>query len=365
MKVYITCTPEFSVDKLNEIVSLLKSIPGELDFKTAEPLTQSQYKRINRKFENISQISNLTFEEFFDLVQDNRERIRKEEITENDFVILISSIQNTKEWFSAFNKRNIFIHGDEWDLISNVDSKFGIAHQCVENIFQSISELNIDDIDLEPNIHQTTIGCINDFCDEKTDIIRKLQTANICPSCYQRAVDKGMSDYILAHIISIIEEIRKEFVIARNFPRQANLEMVIVDEKGNITIGDRIIKMDTLPKVMYINFLKHIEGIPTNKLCESKDQFDEIYKILKSNPDEYVITRMCCNKLQYKDKIPEKIKPTFEIYRSKIKMALKEKLGDVLSNFYAINLITDQNRQSIFKVPLSNGQFEVHSKFSE
>jgi uncharacterized LabA/DUF88 family protein len=122
--------------------------------------------------------------------------------------------------------------------------------------------------------------------------------------------------------------------------------------------------METLPKVMYINFLNHIEGIPTDKLCENRSQFDDIYQILKKDPDDYAITKMCCNKVQYRDKI-ERIKPTFETYRSKIRMALKEKLGDVLSNFYAINLITDQNKQNIFKVPLSNGQFEVHSKFSK
>lgn len=361
MNVTITCTPEYSPIKIDEIVSLLNGISGELNFIKGKLLTQAQFKRLNPKFDNINQISSLNFDELFDLVQGYREL---REVEDDGYVILISSITNDQEWFSAFNKKNIFIHGDEWDMISDVDSKFGIAHQCVENIFQSICELDIVDFKSEPNIHLNTVGCINDFCDEKKDIIQKLQSANICPSCYQRAVDKGITDFVLAHIISIIEEIRKEFVIARNFPRQTKLEKVVIDEKGNVTIGDRVIKLETLPKVMYINFLNHIEGIPTNKLCDNKGQFDDIYKILKSNPDDLAITKMCCNKVQHKDKI-ERIKPTFETYRSKIRMALKEKLGEVLSNFYAINLITDQNKQNIFKVPLSNGQFEVHSKFSK
>lgn len=361
MNVTITCTPEYSQIKLEEIVALLNGIPGELNFTKGKPIGPTQFKRLNQKLEEISQIKSLTFDEYFDLVQGYREL---REIADDEFVILISSIKNDKEWFSAFQRRNVFVHGDEWDLISNVDSKFGIAHQCVENIFQSICELDIDDYESEPNIHKTTIGCINDFCDEKEDIIRKLQSANICPSCYQRAIDKGMSDFILAHIISIIEEIRKEFVISKKLKCQTKLEKVKVDEKGNISIGDRMIKMETLPKVMYIGFLKQIEGIPTNKLCDNKEQFDEIYKALKSNPDDKAITKMCCNKIQHKDKI-ERIKPTFETYRSKIRMALKEKLGDVLSNFYAINLITDNNQQNIFKVPLPDGQFEVHPKFKK
>ena len=361
MNVVITCTPEFSYDKLNEIVSLLNNIPGELKFIKGQPWTQAQFNRLRLKIENINQIASLTFDEYFDVVQDYR--VLKD-INDDCFVIVVSSIKNDQDWFSAFKKKNIFIHGDEWDLISNVDSKFGIAHQCVENIFQSISELDIDDYESEPNIHQKSLGCINDFCDERSEILIKLQSATICPSCYQRAMDNGMTNYIMVHIINIIEEIRKEFVISRNYLCQNPIDKVVVDEKGNITIGNRIIKMEILPKVMYITFLNQIEGIPTNKLCESKTHFDEIYQILKLNPDDYAITRMCCNKIQYKDKI-EKNNPTFETYRSKIKIALKEKLGDVLSNFYTINLTTVPNMPNIFKVPLSLDHFEIHPKFSK
>ncbi len=362
MNVTITCTPEYSQAKLEEIVALLKSIPGELNFSKGRPLGPTQFKRLNKKFEEISQINSLSFDEYFDLIDGYREF--REEIADNDFVILISSIRNNQNWFSAFKQRNIFIQGDEWDLISAVDSKFGIAYQCVENIFQSLIELDIDNVISEPNIHMSPLGCINDFCGYKPDILKKFQTANICESCYQRAINKGINDFILAHIISIIEEIRKEFVISRRLQSQTKLDKVIVDGQGNIHIGDRMIKLETLPKVMYIGFLKQIEGIPTNKLCDNKGQFDEIYKVLKSNPDDKAITKMCCNKIQHKDKI-ERIKPTFETYRSKIRMALKEKLGDVLSNFYAINLITDNNQQNIFKVPLPDGQFEVHPKFKK
>ena len=364
MNVYITCTPEFSSDKLDEIVSLLKSVPGELEFKKREPLTQTQYRRLNEKFENINQISSLSFEEFFYLIQDIRERIPAIDIDESDFVILISSIKHTGNWFSAFNKKNIFIHGDEWDLVSNVDSKFGIAHQCVENIFQSLIDLDLSNVRAEPNIHMTAIGCINDFCGHKPDILQKLQSANICPSCFKRALDKEVTDYVLAHIISILEVIRKEFVISKNFQRQTKLDKVIIDDKGNVMIGNRIIKMDVLPKVMYICFLKNIDGFPTNKLCENKTLFDEIYKIIKKNPDEFAIIKMCCNTIRHRDRI-ERIKPTFETYRSKIRIALKEKLGDTISNYYAVNLTEDQNKQNIFKVPLTEDQFEVDPRFRE
>jgi hypothetical protein len=353
MNVHITCTPEFSFEKLEEIVSLLKSIPGELKFIIGKPSTQEWYRRHNRKFEDINQISSLSFEEYFDLVQDYR---GQREIDDNDFVILISSIRNQKNYFSAFDKKNIFIHGDEWNLISDVDSKFEIAYQCVENIFQSLIDLNIHDF------HQEAIGCINDFCGYKPDILRKLQSANICLPCYERSVKKGINDLIMTHIISIMEKIRDEFVISKRFSRQANLEKVKIDHKGKITIGDKIIKMDLLPRVMYICFLKNINGFPTEQLCENKDKFEKIYRLIKKNPDELAIIKMCCNKISYSNSI-ERRKPTFEQYRSKIKIALTQKLGLILTNYYHVNLVEDQNHQNIFKVNLTPENLEIDVSF--
>ncbi len=359
MNVHITCTPEFSFEKLEEIVSLLTSIPGELKFIKGKPLTQVQFWRINEKFENVNQISSLSYEEYIDLVQRYREH---REIDDRDFVILISSIRNQKNWFSAFNNKNIFIHGDEWDLISDVDSKFGISYQCVENIFQSLIDLNIDEVDNEPSIHQTAIGCINDFCEDKIDILKKLQSANICQSCYERSIKKGVNDFVLTHIISIIEEIRKEFVISKKFSRQANLVKVKIDSKGNITVGDKIIKMNVLPKVMYICFLKNINGIPAKQLCNKKNEFERIYKLIKKNPDEFAINKMCCNTVKYSNHT-ERIKPTFEIYRTRIKEALIEKLGLTLSNYYTVNRVEVQNNQNIFKVNLSPEYLDIDVSF--
>ena len=56
-----------------------------------------------------------------------------------NFVILISSIRHNENWFGAPNQKNIFVRGDEWDVISEVDSKFGIAYKCVENIFPIVN----------------------------------------------------------------------------------------------------------------------------------------------------------------------------------------------------------------------------------
>ncbi len=360
MNVHITCTPEYSADKLNEIVSLLSSIPGELKFSKGKPLSQVQFKRMNPRFEDITEIDSLTFNEYFDLVQGYREL---REIRDEDFIILISSIRHDLNWFSAFEKRNIFVRGDEWDIISNVDSKFGIAYQCVENIFQSLIDLDIMNHENEPNIHMEPIGCINDFCGYKPDILKKLRTADICDSCYNRYKQSGAGDVILAHIVSIIDEIRKEFVISKKFTNQLKLEKVKVDSDGNISIGDRLIKLATMPKVLYLGFLKQIEGIPNNQLCENRYLFDQIFKFIKrKNRNEYAIEKMFCKQITYNRSV-EKQKPTFETYRTRIKDGLKTELGDVLASYYTVNLVEDENHKMLFKVSLTEDQLEIHPTF--
>lgn len=359
MNIYITCTPEFSESKVDEIIALLSSIPGELKFIKGQSLTQNLYKRLNPKFDDINSISSLSFEEYFDIVQGYRD-IR--DIDVNDFVILISSIRNNRNWFSAFNKRNIFVHGVEWDFYSNVDSKYGIAHQCVENIFQSLIELDINNISTNPNIHRNPIGCINDYCGHKPEILVKLQSANICSSCYERSVKMGVSDFTMAHIVAILEEIRKQFVVFKKFSSQVVLEKVQIDKEGNVLIGDRQIKMEILPKVLYIGFLKNIQGIASDQICANRNLFDQIYRLIKKNPDEYAIRKMCCNTIEYGNKV-ERIKPTFHTYRTKIKEALIRALGTTLTNYYHVNLVENDDRQGVYKVNLNNDYIDLDVNF--
>ena len=155
MKAYLFCSPEFSFDTVKDVIDLLNSIPGEIKFEAKKSLSPDFFKQLNAEFEFIDENSELTFEELFQITKLYRS---SQSISPNDFVVFITSIRNDQQWFSAFNKRDIFIHGAEWDLISNIDSKFELAYQCVENIFQSLINLK------KHEYHDPPKGCINDFC---------------------------------------------------------------------------------------------------------------------------------------------------------------------------------------------------------
>lgn len=360
MNVYITSTPEFSQEKLSEVVTLLQGVPGEIKFFQPKPFKINQLILIDEMFENIPAISSLTFGEFFKLAEIYRDSA--DIIKDDDFLILITSIRNDQNWFSAFDHRNIFVQGDEWDIISNVDSKFGIAHQCVENIFESLIGVNIYNVPNEPNIHMESIGCLMDFCKNKADILKKLQSANICDSCYQRSLEMGVSQFITAHIVDIIEKIRKEFVISRRFSNSNPMEQVHVDELGRVFIANRIVKLGAIPQVVYLFFLLHLDGIPSNELCSHLDHFKAIYNTVKKNPDEYAMNKLCCKKIPYRNRV-EKNKPTFETNRSRTKEAIKSVVGETLTNHYSIQLVNDHSLINKFRIPLKRDNVDINPRF--
>ena len=55
--------------------------------------------------------------------------------------------------------------------------------------------------------------------------------------------------------------------------------------------------------------------------------------------------------------------PILNTYRSKIRRALIDKLGQTLSNYYAINLVEPQNSQNLFKVNLTPEYLDIDVRF--
>lgn len=68
------------------------------------------------------------------------------------------------------------------------------------------------------NMYEPLKGCMNDFCNNKTQIIIKLQTANICDTCVQKIKDEKVDTKILKQARTILDGIRNEFVFQGEEP---------------------------------------------------------------------------------------------------------------------------------------------------
>jgi hypothetical protein len=353
MNVHITCTPEYSFEELTKIVELLNNVPGEIKFSCNEELvTAEQYSMMVDKYEFHESIESLSFEELFKLCDCYR---KMKKISTDEFIILITSIPNEKNWFSAFENKYIFVNSEDWKYYSERDSKFGIAYQIVENIFQSLIKLNIVNIKREPNIHLKSIGCINDMCIDKSEVLFKLRTADICESCIERAEKEKLNPNIITHIIDIIEIIRLEFKRTNSLTKKAQIEKVQIDNKSKILIGKKEIKFDKIKKSLYILFLKHLEGIPTQDLESYYDETLSLYLKVRKGGDKITIIRLM--------KYNEGYKPTFDINKSDLNKLLVKTLGATLAENYIIDKVKGENEKNLYKINLDLENIIIDSKY--
>lgn len=371
MNIIVTALPQYPQEELDEVVRLLNTVSGTVKFVKGETIPA---EILQLQIKNYSLQKRLSFVQYWEIL--NMYRIINKIPTEN-YVVLISPNKHDENWFSGFNGHNIFVDSNDWQYFSDKDSKYGIAFQIVENIIQSLMKLNLDDIYSEPNIHMESIGCINDFCKYKKEIMFKLRQGYICDSCVQRILSEKIDIVVITHLKALIDSIRNAMV--DNFSlilNQIPKEPICVDEKGILTIGKHEIRLGQQPKSLYYLFLNYTDGILTNSLDEYEEDLSEIYftirhpstKTLKNNDKNNIKGDILKVK---KKEILEAVKKLLE-NDSGYKRFLKEKnsinkeinntLGEKLAEFYMINTFTE-NPDKYYKINIEKDIISIHERY--
>ncbi len=288
MKVYITGTPEITKSLINDVCKELNAPKGVLNFIASDILSQSQLNKIDKKYNKIKTIDSLTFIDLFKICDGYR---NLHDINHDEFIVVLTSIRNQSNWFSATQNRNIFIDANDWDQFTGKNPKYGICYQVVENIFQSLIGIDYTNASNHPNIHFENDGCINDFCQEKKNVIIKLRTADICFSCQEKSKQIGVDSDIMNHIQDIMESIRKNVRMLNTYDN-VKLEKVIIDKKGNIRIGEKMVDMKELPSTLFIFFLNHQQPISKTSLKRYFDKILEIYEKVDGRGNSNTIEKL-------------------------------------------------------------------------
>jgi hypothetical protein len=342
MKVHLTSTPGFSKENIDQVTSLLNQAKGELQFISGKPLTVDQMSLNNVRLRNIGSMGLLSFDELFNLC--NLYRII-ETIPKEDFIVVLTRYSNKESWFSAFSNRNIFVDVTGWAYFTENDSRYGIAYQVIENIFQSLLELDINDLYDNPNIHQTSIGCINDFCQSKEDVMIKLRTGFICYSCQKRALNRNVSPLIIVQIQALMEIIRAGLMNFDLIKEKLEPQPTTVGDKGHVKIGNKDISLEALPKTLFIFYLSNLDGVPVNDLHETKhkERLLHIYQTIRRGGNPKTIDSLCQPYFEEDS--------TFLKVKSITNKNLISQIGNQLSEFYVINNI-QLDKDSIYKINL-------------
>lgn len=358
MKVHITSTPEYSKENINSVVEVLSQVPGELQFVSGESLSIEDIRLRFPDFETPQANETLSFKDFFlmaDLYRALHIKSSNETVVKkDDFVVLITKIPNDKEWFSSNSNRHIFVNANGWEYITDQDSKYGIAYQIVENIFQSLSGIDVTNPESDPNIHQKSIGCVNDMCEDEKDVILKLRTGYICNSCLNRALTNEVDPIILLHIQSLIFEIRKGLMNFDIIRSEIVPPILIINKEGEITISDKPIDLEAAQKTLFIFYLKNPKGVKFEELEDHLDELYHIYLIIKPTGDYSTVKNLSLPSANGSS--------TFLKTKSHLNKSLIRQLGEQVSEFYVINRF-DSNGETMYKINLNPDYRKIDPRF--
>ncbi|WP_420378781.1 hypothetical protein [Gilvibacter sp.] len=206
-------------------------------------------------------------------------------IPEETFILFLTREANWQNWFGMFDidgRPQGFVQTSFWNELVSSESLYPILYEVIAiplhwRMFK-------DAEGLEGNVHMNPIGCINDFCQDKKDIILKLQTGNICSTCYQKMMDVGMTEQEFDHIDELLDRIRQQFRIFninRNKRRPAPLSL----RNSQFYIGENKLKLSPIQRALYLFFLQTDHRPRTDELRDYEKEIRESYGRFYSGGD--------------------------------------------------------------------------------
>ncbi len=245
MRILLARSKELQKTVLDAVVEILVTVPGPLEFeKLSKPINIEGDPAIPAGWDSI-----------FDACRAFRQQLS---LKEEDFLVLLMGRRNEHNWFSSCDPqggKSIFIHAAEWETYVPCSSEYPVAFQVVENILQC---LMFDTLaDGAQFFHNPPIGCINDMCLWKPDIIFKFRTADICLECQRVITERGITKEVIEQAINLFDLLRNSMLFRARIPvMQTNGEFPFP-----IAITRRKILGTTEPFRKFLMLLDHFDSL--------------------------------------------------------------------------------------------------------
>ena len=225
----------------------------------------------------------------WEIIFDKCNNYRKiKNIEDEDFVLLLTDIDNSYNWFATLDEKNPFngfVHSKDWSYFIDCRSAYPIAYEIISLVMKKHIFTNFDDFQIHR--HNIPIGCINDFCKNKSEIILKLRTGDICTKCMEK-LKQSLPLSNIIHSLKILDSLRKKMLFSQNFMQLTPLSKLVIDKNKNIHLPDFEniqIKLTPLEKTLYMLYLFHPEGIEISFLCDYKTEMYHIYTHISKRGD--------------------------------------------------------------------------------
>jgi hypothetical protein len=256
------------------------------------------------------------------------------ESTESYIVILLTEHANHENWFVGYDpnlKGNYFIHVDGWDHFTSGDPRYPICYHIASTLLKHAMFDN--PTEMGNYMHYESKGCIMDFCQNKSEVMLKLRTADVCPDCQKIIRDKHIPHMQLRYTFEMMEDIRRQLLFKERYDllRQPTPLMVkgrsqkiVLPEMGMLQIG-----LSPTERAVYLLFLNHPEGIRLAEMGDYKAELRGILNQVSPSDSREMIEGQLEKLCEYNsNSLSEKM--------SRIKRKFDEKLGAAMSEHYYI-----------------------------
>lgn len=349
MNIYLLRSPEYDKAEYHDVIRFLTSFEGPFKFFPTEDVEElddidavqkeidrtdfyrmiSPNRMVQAEALDIPRTVNVaTWEDLFEWTQMNRRHLG---IPRTDFVILLTSLNNEYNWFSASapsKELNGFVHTAQWKHYVRSSATFPVAYLVVSLVLQRLMFSDVKE--LLKGIHQHPLGCFNDYCQHKKEIILKLRTADICSDCLAVLKTKTIPT-VIQQVLEIFEAVRVRMLFSHNFKQTLQPSRLFV-KQGRIFLpdyGNIEIRLTPLEKTLYLFFLNHPEGVMLHSLVDHRKELRQLYgRFTNSGMLTEVHSRIEELVSVINNGVSEKI--------SKIKAAFVKALGKDLADFYII-----------------------------
>jgi hypothetical protein len=359
MNIHLLRSPELNEETYRNVLNLLQQFRGPINFLECEQEILS-YNSIgeereweNKKdFETYHKIKNnysLINESRSSIEFPYREKVKtwqqlftecdeyrsKKKIQKEDIVVLLTDIGNKPNWFGGVSPSmiNYFVQTSNWEYYfgSSIDIRFPIAYEVIIWVMRyymfPTNEVLMD------NIHNTPMGCIMDFCQDKSQIILKMRTADACDSCMNKFIDGDVPKLHTRQFFEILDGIRMSMTFrgrSKLFHQPSRMEIKGFTKKIFFSdLGNLELRLNPKEKALYLLFLNHPEGINLNELQDHKEELKLLYADFcnQSNPETL------------QSAIDFLVNPTendMNVVLSRINRKIKDAVGDSLLDFYSV-----------------------------
>jgi len=260
---------------------------------------------------------------------------RDKDVGNEEFVVLVTDKGNENNWFTGpdlSGKRNFFVQSSGWGFFVDGASKYPVAYHIASGVLRYSMVNNLTD--MGAMMHQKPRGCMNDFCREKSEVILKLRTGDICSDCLKLFTDRGVNPAVASQVFGLMETIRAQILYRERFDftkEVSRLQISGPKEKIHlIDFGNAELKLTPLEKTVYFFFLRHPEGVVFTSVQDHYEEIRDIYERLSPSKTREEIeqsARALCDPLG--SSLSEKI--------SKIRSKIIQLVGHKMAEYYVIS----------------------------